>query len=661
MNLMRWFRKHRRYLLAGLVVFIMISWGMIPALQQLLGRGARPVGAMQGKAVTQVEMQDAAASLRVIMSLGLLQPDAIAAIQSPGTTPRAMANLLALVRDLKGFLFEKEQRVDQNSQWRFLVLLREAQAAGVEVTQDQVAELLRLSPLLADAKGFDATTYGLLLSRYELTEGQVQRALAELAQVVTLVNLRRESVRASTAELWETYADAAERLKVKYIAVKGDDFLPLVKASDEEVRAFYETHKAVIGDPAAGVVGYMAPERVRLEWAEAPMDSLKAEAKVEDGEVTTYYGEHKAEFLVKEEKPAAEQPKAAEPAKKEQATADDPPADEPRPGQAAPSEGEQGASAESGAQKEAEPKAAQPPAGYRYQTLDEVRDAIRQTLISAKARQKATELLQKVLSDLDAVGERYVNEALPLGQMARRYGLTWRMAQGANGRDLVSREELELVVPDGDQVAKFAFDVAGSQFLPRVFTTGSVPLICQVLERRAAETEPFETVADQVRRDCLRQMALDRASAFAQNLKESVAEVGLEQAAETMGARLANLLGGAQSAKEAPAALKVQEAGPFSRGASQVAGMEGGHPVLVEKAFQLTGKDVGVAVEGSPVYQCEVLLVSEREPASREQFAEIGTMFRDRYHLRYKQDQVVQDWLQGLLKAAGSPGRQAAG
>jgi hypothetical protein len=626
LKLMRWFRRNRRYMLAGLVVVLMLSWTLLGTFSQLARRTRRAVGTTGGRSVSDVDLREADLTLRTASALGLLEPQALAVLQVAPSSPRAMAAEVSLVRDVRSFLFEKEERVDERAAWRFLVLLRQAEAVGVQVPPDEVTELLKLSPRLVGRQGFSEDTYNMFLSQYGYTKSEVNQALTELLKVATLVTLRRDTVLVSTAELWQAYSHSSEAVKVRFIEVDAAQFVPLVKATPEELRAFYTKHSSVVGDPAAGKIGYMAPERIRVEYAEAPMDKIMGEVKVEDKDIASYYEEDKKMFLVKV--PEGEKEKAPEAEKKPE-----------------------------------EAKADQPPAGYRYKTLDEARDEIRQELVRTKAKPQAEELVQKVMSELDAVSGRYVNEPLPLAQMARRHGLTYHVVRTADGRDLVSRRELESLMPQGAEVAAFAFEGTTSLDNPRSFTRGDKPLICQVLERRPAEQQPFEKVEKEVRHDYEMQAALERAAAFAEKLKESVAQAGLEKAAETMGARLANLLGttgateaGALAGAAGPARLTVQEAGPFSRTDREVPGIKEPVPAVVEKAFQLAGDEAGVAVEGPPVYRCYAMKVVERQPAPREEFAQGGAVAR-MFYLPRKQDEEVRQWMDGLLSAAHRIGR----
>ena len=64
MKMMRWFRRYRAQLLAGLVVLLMLSWGVGGFLARSTDRPGEIFGRIHGKAVTSVDMAGAVTTLR---------------------------------------------------------------------------------------------------------------------------------------------------------------------------------------------------------------------------------------------------------------------------------------------------------------------------------------------------------------------------------------------------------------------------------------------------------------------------------------------------------------------------------------------------------------------------------------------------------------------
>jgi hypothetical protein len=232
--------------------------------------------------------------------------------------------------------------------------------------------------------------------------------------------------------------------------------------------------------------------------------------------------------------------------------------------------------------------------------------------------------------------------------MARRNGLEPVVAHAEDGRQLLSRQEVTDLLPQGARAAAFAFDEAEVLYFPRLFTDGSPPLICQVIEQRPAEVEPYDSVQGRVRSLWVQEAALEQAATFAEKVRAAAVEDGLQAAVDVMNGRLKDLLGNRASEDSV---LAVKETGFFSRGTRRIQGVEGqGEPVAAE-AFSLADGAIGLVTEGSPDYMCYVLKVTETEGASPEDFAAQNPMMRA-FYVGDKQQRVLSEWLAGLLADA---------
>jgi hypothetical protein len=627
-SLTGWFRKHRRHLLAAVVVMLMFSWGVLGNLQRYVTRTQGSYGTVRGKAVTFDEMQDSRDALRMARQLGLGDPRMLSMLSRTNVSPQTVALIGALNWLLGEQVFGASDQPDSAGAWRYLVLLREAQAGGVEVTPAQAGEILSAMPVFSEDQVFSERRYEAFVQVSGLTHAAVISYVQSLASVAQLLDFVSEATLSSNAEVWMDYGYRNEQVRMRFVQVPTSAFLPLIKATDEELRAFYEKRKDALPDPAAGAIGYKGPERVKLECAVAPAEELAKQAQVTEEDIAAYYKDKKAEFLTEAKKPEG----------------------------AAPESGSQAAPAAPG--QDAAEKTESVPPGFRYQPLEEVRDQIRQKLAGQKAQARSQEFAQQVVDDLRSLGDQYTNEPRPLGQIARRRGLTCRVLRNASGQELVSRQDLESAFPQAMDLVDFAFGKESNLYYPKMFRSQEGTLVCQVLERRPSAVEPFEQVVEQVRRDCLAQKALERATAFAENLRQAVVKDGFENAVQEMNVRLAGLLAGAQgqvagAAGQQPAVqqLEVRESDLFKRSDTRVPGIEGPVPAVVAVAFRAPVGQIATAVQGPPASLCYVIQPFGAQQAAQQGFADNGALL-SMYYLFDKRAVAVREWLDHLFEAA---------
>jgi len=608
-HLTSWFRKHQRYLLPIVTIMLMVSFGILGTIQSLVGRAEESFGVIRGKGVKRADMAYAGEVLGLAKLI--LVPDPQVRQMLYGV-PR-----VALLNDaLLDFVMAEREEAEYPPEWRLMVLLREADEAGLEATPGEAAEMFQLLLQVWNWQVGSQNAYADFMRMYRLNGTDLNHRMLGLVRVSKLLTLRLEGVLATDAEAWMQYCHDAEQAKVRYVEVDGSWFQDMLRASDEELQAFYEAHKDVVADPEAGVVGYMAPERVKVQYATVSLDELMKIIEISDKDVRAYYNGNKVEFLAETDDDAVDDDSPEEP------------------------DGQDG---------EGDTKP------VLYKPLEEVRDAIREKLTRERALEESRQRVEKVLEELRAVEDQYANEPLPLGQMARRHGLTCRVAQTEQGRELLSRQEVESLLPEGAKIAAFAFEEEWSLYYPESFDSDEGTLVCQILERRDPEPQPLKLVLDQVRRDYAEYKALDRAKVFAEKLREDAASRGLAAAAEAATKDLAALMGAGGSKPSdgelTTPRLEVRESDFFSRTSQIVPGIDGPVPQFVSQAFQTGMEQIGVAVEAPPVSRCYVLQPTARRDADRDAFTEVGTYLRAAY-LMQKRMAVAHEWMEWLLTAS---------
>ncbi|MFO8006770.1 MAG: peptidyl-prolyl cis-trans isomerase, partial [Candidatus Brocadiia bacterium] len=528
MALSHWFRRHMRELLVAVAVLLMVGWGLLPALRRMQREDGPSLGTIRGEEIRRPDVARAHDTLQLALRLGLMDPRTYMSMAYGGVNPATQSLYVLLFGPFRNFVFPEGQRLTGEAVWRYLVLLREAETAGVEATVAETEQLLAAVPQLRQGGEFSRDMYARLLRATNYRDAMVTQSFNELTKVLKLIAARRAAVLTTHPERWMAYAFRNEQARIRFIALDGELFSPLVEASREQLQAFYEERKDRLPDADEGTYGYMAPERVRLEYAIAPVDEIAGEVEISQEEMAAYYEENKDEYALPEESPSQE---------------------------------------------------------TRYRPLEEVRGQILEELNTAKTHEEANRRVEAAMSDLATAGENYGGGPQPLGQMARRHGLRYQVASVGEGRELLSRQEVTERVPAGSQVAEFAFGGPENLYFPTPITPAEGPfMIVQVLEHREPEQQEFSEVEQQVRRDYREAHGLDRAVTFARKVEALANEVGLEDAAEQMRTRLTNLLGGTEAAPDAEEEplLSVEETQLFSRTTRHVPGLEAEAPQVVE-------------------------------------------------------------------------------
>jgi len=642
-TLRHWIRRYKRHLLVSVAAGLILAWLIIPPVLSMLQRGPADLGRIHGKAISAAQARYAQ---RVCRAMRILDPG------------------------LATLLFAGEQEISNKLVWRYLCLAHEAEAAGVGATQAEVEQRLQGIPALMTGKSFDPGKYYSLQLMFRLTDQDVRGALAQLIAISKLISFRAATVKVSKAELWSAYAFGRQKAKLRFISMEPQTLAPLVQATEQELRDFYEAHKDIIAEAASGQVGYKTPQRARVGCAVASYDVFAEEASVSEEEIGTYYEDHKDRFIVPEQEVEEQEPAAQGASEEEKAgegaAAEEPGAPESGSEAAAPKQEETGQN-ESGVQaaESAEPEPQKRP---RYKKLAEVREEIVAELKRQKAQKAASQALDAALDDLRADSQKYIKEPLPLEQMARRHKLRYMVLKNEEGREFLSRAELDEVPPHGNGISSFAFDE--ELYYPRKFDTAEGPCICQVLKRQEPYVEPYDDVRGRVAEDYRREKALEQAEKLADELVAKAVQSSLEEAVGAMNARLKSLLRTQDNEQEAgegkkaeqgtshdeetsqpQGILKIQQTEFFTRSESFVPAMGGMRPNVVKKAFELGKGQIARVTDGQKQQVCYVIeKLDGRDADPAEFYKQIG-LLRSSYLLR-KQFGAVKSWMDELVAAS---------
>jgi len=265
-----WFRKNQRKLLGVLVVFLMVIWGIGPAVDYIVPKP--PVGEILGEKISQEEFSD------------------------------------TVVRWARVFFRDSKEPVAKQV-WKQLALVHQAERMGIFVTDEELVQEIQswfpVGPVIFNNREEYRRMLG---SIFHMTQYQFEKTIREYLLAQKLQFLLRNSVKITKDEALQRYVKENEKVKIKYGAFKAKDFVDRVEIEEDEIRSFYDKYSGNSPNEEEGVWGYKEPEKVKIEYVMARNDVIEKQINISDEEMHKYYEEKKdlmfkkeSEYTLKEE------------------------------------------------------------------------------------------------------------------------------------------------------------------------------------------------------------------------------------------------------------------------------------------------------------------------------------------------------------------------
>jgi hypothetical protein len=530
-----WFRTKARVIFIIICVVIMIVW-FVPVGRLLQ---ARPVakGEIYGEKVSSDQVQGLA---RILLFMTGRQD--------------AQAQQLAMAQA-----------------WEAMILNKEAERYGVVATDEDVRTAL-LSRFGSEQGVLDMASYQSFLQEIQTPRPEFEASLKVFATANKLLTVVRDSMLMPDEDAWLWYARDNQQAKAAFLEMRAVDFAPLVSFNDEELRAFHQQYAEQDPKMDMNGIGYLEPERVKIEYALLPYDSVKVEAT--DEEVRQYYEDHKADYKL---------PKAAD------AAAD------------APDE---------------------------YTPPADVAAAIKEKLSFEAAKKAVAEKMNAVNEEIWArldvpFGSEEVR-TIDLADIADQFGLEHVTT------DFFTSDQVGTVLPGAETLINRAFGqgIGGIRRPSAPLSADRGMFVFQIIEDRPPRPAPFDEVKLQVAKDYQIEKGLDLAMEVAAKASEAKS---LDAAAETVKTEIAALLkpGTAEAAKT-PEQFFTRGVSQFFSRSSEIygnryqyhTGLPGNHNYarFADTAFALNEGEVSMVVE--PVDARAVFLLERAgtKPADRAAF-----------------------------------------
>jgi len=324
MNLVKWFRRNNKKVMAIVVIVLMIGFIGGSALTSILQRKSQmhDIVAYLGDG-TKVRSEDLYWARQELDILQMLNADAL--LKSQDMLGLFLGELLFSDRGGSAMLINRlKQTIRQN---RFgisdeqlnaiydraappaiywLCLNRETQLAGIHLGNDEVARLLgQIIPQLHNGRSYSEVV-GAVMSRARLTEDRIVEIVGKLLAVLQYGHMMCSSEDVTTQQIMHAVSAEQEGLDVGYVRFEASAFTEkLDDPDDRKVAEHFEKYKDFFAGELSGAnpygFGYKLPDRVRLEYLVIRLDDVRTIVqKPTQDEMGDYYSRNKSESFTEQ-------------------------------------------------------------------------------------------------------------------------------------------------------------------------------------------------------------------------------------------------------------------------------------------------------------------------------------------------------------------------
>jgi len=171
-------------------------------------------------------------------------------------------------------------------------LLAQATKMGLRVTPDEVKDDLQhgryAGTFFPGGNFVGQQEYEDMLQRANLTPAKFEQAVGDDILIEKLQTLISSSATVNEADIRAEFIKQNSKVKFDYAVLKQDDIKKGLHPTDEELKAFYESHKSAYANSI--------PEKRKVKYA--IVDTAKAEAgiQISQDDLRTYYNNHREQY-----------------------------------------------------------------------------------------------------------------------------------------------------------------------------------------------------------------------------------------------------------------------------------------------------------------------------------------------------------------------------
>jgi len=335
MNLVKWFRKNNKKVMAVLVIIIMFGFVGGSALQRLLegrGTGLRKTVAHFGDN-REITNNDLFGAHRELEILKMVQADTMlrSFAEPVFRTPELRALLLGqllfsdrkaspmLIGQVKQIIGRNDYRISSkqiNDIYRgsmptnvyWLLLEKEAELAGIKWSNENAGQQLAgtISQLSRVVPRLSGVTYsqliGAVVNRQGIPEKEILTTFGKLLAVLEYARMVCSSEDVTAQQVMHNISRTRETIDVEFVRFDSSEFAEAQEEpTEQEIRAHFDKYKkfssGAVSEENAYGFGYKLDDRVQLEYIAVKLDDISGiVAKPTQEETEEYYQRYRDQF-----------------------------------------------------------------------------------------------------------------------------------------------------------------------------------------------------------------------------------------------------------------------------------------------------------------------------------------------------------------------------
>ncbi|HVS69662.1 MAG TPA: hypothetical protein VHQ47_00235 [Phycisphaerae bacterium] len=295
-------KDYGKHILAVLGVLLMLTFALPSLFNNNRDTSSIPRGTLNGKTITQGQINVAARDIQVLNAFHLLLP----------------LRALARISDNQVLAMPLDDRSEDTAHIHWYLLLTEAQKYGLYVSDGEIDQVIQ-------EVGLSETDIRTNLDAMQLSDAEFRSALRDALLIHKLGNLAMAAVQVSVPEMEQTADGFLSHVQFNYALLPDTGALDKIPdPSPAQIQKQFDLYKnteplsALGPDAAAPTIdghtypfGYKYPNRVQLEWLKFDYAKVRAQFKPTRDDVEQaykYYKDHPEEFTAAPASQPASQP-----------------------------------------------------------------------------------------------------------------------------------------------------------------------------------------------------------------------------------------------------------------------------------------------------------------------------------------------------------------